>query len=165
MPWQEGLARALHDRGVEVIAYVPDGRLDAVARQLGDVVRTLTREEECVAFAAGYGAAGGRAAVLMQCSGLGNSLNALGSFAIPYRIGIPLVVSMRGTLGESNPSQVAMGRATPALLAGLGIQAFSAHRPEEVAPTAAGVMTLAYDTGMPAALLLEPSLGGRSEAR
>ena len=53
------------------------------------------------------------AAVLMQNSGLGNALNAFGSFAIPYGIGVPLVLSMRGTLGEANPSQVPMGRATP----------------------------------------------------
>ncbi len=75
-------------------------------------VRTLTREEECIGYACGYAAAGGRTAVLMQCSGLGNALNALGSFAIPYAIGIPLVLSMRGTLGEENPAQVPMGRAT-----------------------------------------------------
>ena len=58
-----------------------------------------------------------------------------------------------------------MGRATRGLLDSLGIQSFSVHAPDDVAPTAAGVLTLAYDTGMPAALVLEPSLGGRSESR
>ncbi len=102
--------------GVSAVAYVPDARLRGVIAALDDsiAVRTLTREEECVGFACGYSAAGGRPAVLMQCSGLGNALNALGSFAIPYAIGIPLVLSMRGTLGEENPAQVPMGRATVA---------------------------------------------------
>ena len=50
--------------------------------------------------------------VLMQCSGLGNALNALGSLAIPYGLGFPLVLSMRGTLGERNPSQMPLGRTT-----------------------------------------------------
>ena len=111
-------------------------------------MRTLTREEECVGFACGFSAAGGRPAVLMQCSGLGNALNALGSFAIPYAIGIPLVLSMRGTLGEENPSQVPMGRATTALLAALGIQSFSVERaPTQAGPTTSGVLASAYAAG------------------
>ena len=52
--------------------------------------------------------------VMMQCSGLGNALNAIGSLCLPYGIGVPMILSMRGTLGEANPSQVPMGRATPA---------------------------------------------------
>ena len=103
--WQRAIAEALVAAGVDVVAYVPDARLRGVISALegGPKVRTLTREEECVGYACGFSAAGGRPAVLMQCSGLGNALNALGSFAIPYAIGIPLVLSMRGTLGEENP--------------------------------------------------------------
>jgi sulfopyruvate decarboxylase subunit alpha len=139
LPWQSALAEAACAAGVDVFACVPDGRLHGVVVSLGEqdaVVRTLTREEECIAYACGYGAAGGRVAVLMQCSGLGNCINAIASFAIPYGIGVPIVISMRGTLGERNPSQVGMGRATP------------------------GLFELAYSTGAPAALLLEPALGG-----
>jgi sulfopyruvate decarboxylase TPP-binding subunit len=102
--------------------------------------------------------------VLMQCSGLGNSLNALGSLAIPYALGIPLILSMRGTLGEANPSQVPMGRATVGLLDALAIQSFPVAAEEHAGPTAAGVLQLAYETGIPAALILEPQLGGQRES-
>lgn len=76
--------------GITVAAYVPDTRLQGVLSLL----------------ATGQRIAGKRPVVLMQSSGLGNSLNALGSRAVPYRLGLPRVVSMRGALGEANPSQV-----------------------------------------------------------
>jgi sulfopyruvate decarboxylase subunit alpha len=83
----------------------------------------------------------------MQCSGLGNCLNALGSFVVPYHLGLPLVISMRGTLGEGNPSQVLMGRATASLLSALGIQSFGAHTEEDVRQIALGAFRQA---GVPA---------------
>ena len=72
-------------------------------------LRTLTREEECFGYAAGYRAAGGMPLVLLQCSGLGNAINAIGSLVVPYGLGFPVVLSMRGTLGERNPSQMPLG--------------------------------------------------------
>jgi sulfopyruvate decarboxylase subunit alpha len=167
LPWQQAIADALQAGGVDTVAYVPDARLRGIVAALengGRPVRTLTREEECVAYAAGFQAAGGRAAVLMQNSGLGNALNAFGSFAIPYGIGVPLVLSMRGTLGEANPSQVPMGRATPALLAALGIQAFGVADAAQAGPVTAGVLTLAFEGHSSAAVVLEPALGGQRES-
>jgi sulfopyruvate decarboxylase subunit alpha len=163
--WQHAIADALAAAEVSVVAYVPDARLRGVIAALGDsiAVRTLTREEECIGFACGYSAAGKRPAVLMQCSGLGNALNALGSFAIPYAIGIPLVLSMRGTLGEENPSQVPMGRATVALLAALGIPSYPVSEPDRVGPTMTGVLASAYAAGTTSALVLDPELGGQRE--
>jgi sulfopyruvate decarboxylase alpha subunit len=167
LDWQRAVAAAVRDAGVDTVAYVPDARLRGIVDALGHDgprLRVLTREEECVAYAAGHGAAGRRAVVLMQCSGLGNALNALGSFALPYGIGVPLIVSMRGTLGETNPAQVPMGRATPSLLAALGIQAFSVTDPDRAGATTAGALALSFGTGTGAAVVLEPELGGGREA-
>ena len=166
LDWQRAIADALAAAGVGAVAYVPDARLRGVIAALdGSIaVRTLTREEECVGFACGYSAAGGRPAVLMQCSGLGNALNALGSFALPYAIGIPLVLSMRGTLGEENPSQVPMGRATAGLLAALGIQSYPVHAPAQAGPAMAGILASAFAAGTTSAILLEPELGGQRES-
>jgi sulfopyruvate decarboxylase alpha subunit len=167
LAWQGAIAQALLDGGVEAAVYVPDARLRGIVAALvegGLDPHALTREEECVGYAAGYVAAGGRAVVLMQCSGLGNSLNALGSFAIPYALGIPLILSMRGTHGETNPSQVPMGRATVGLLDSLAIQSFSVAAEEQAGPATTGVLQLAFETGVPAALILEPQLGGQRES-
>ena len=160
--WAATAADALIDSGVSAAAFVPDARLDAIVTRLlarDLVVRTLTREEECVAYAAGRSYAGQVCAVLLQCSGLGNSMNALGSLAVPGGLGIPLVVSMRGTLGETNPAQVPIGMATPALLTAVGIQSFAVRRADDVAPAIRGVVEMA-GAGVTAAVLLESELGG-----
>jgi sulfopyruvate decarboxylase alpha subunit len=165
--WQLAVADTLAASGVTVAAYVPDTRLHAIISRLaqaGTSLRSLSREEECVGYAAGQRIAGGRPVVLMQSSGLGNAINALGSLAIPYRLGLPLVISMRGTLGEANPSQVPMGRAAAALLQALGVQAFPLRRAADARQLTDGVMTLAYQAGECAAVLLEAELGGGRDA-
>jgi sulfopyruvate decarboxylase TPP-binding subunit len=70
---------------------------------------------------------------------------------------------MRGTLGEENPSQVPMGRATTALLSALGIQSFPIREPGEAAPVIRGVVASAYAAGTTGAAILEPTLGGQRE--
>lgn len=165
--WQDAVADTLAARGVTVAAYVPDTRLQPIISRLatsGIRLRSLTREEECVGYAAGQRIAGGRPVVLMQSSGLGNALNAIGSLAVPYRLGLPLVVSMRGTLGEANPSQVPLGRAAGSLLGALGIQAFSVRSAQAAEQVTAGVLTLAFEAGECAAVILEPELGGGRES-
>ena len=159
--WQVELARALAEGGVEAAAWVPDKRLAPVAEALSALsvpVRTLTREEECIGWAAGYRAAGGLPLVLLQCSGLGNSLNAIGSLAVPYGLGFPLVISMRGALGERNPAQMALGRTTTAMLGLLGVQAFSLRRPDEVGVVARGAVNVAEGARELAPIILEPEL-------
>lgn len=166
MIWEHELADALFEAGTDAGAYVPDARLRKVVSRLAEQLplRCLTREEECVAYACGHAAAGGRPVVLMQCSGLGNALNAIGSLLIPYRIGVPLVISMRGTLGEGNPSQVPMGRATVPILNALGVQTFSVRDAAAAEGVAKGIARLAYDARSPAAAILEPELGSQRDA-
>jgi sulfopyruvate decarboxylase subunit alpha len=167
LAWQQQIADAITHASIDAIVYVPDARLRGVVDALGDHgarLRILTREEECIAYACGQLAAGARPIVLMQCSGLGNALNALGSLCLPYGFGLPMVLSMRGTLGEANPSQVPMGRATPAMLAALAIQAFPLADPDRAGQTMAGVLELAFSTATSAAVVLEATLGGGREA-
>jgi sulfopyruvate decarboxylase TPP-binding subunit len=159
--WQAELAEALVGAGVEAAAWVPDKRLDPIAAALaaaGCAPRTLTREEECIGWAAGFRAAGGLPLVLLQCSGLGNSLNAIGSLAVPYGLGFPLVVSMRGTLGERNPAQTALGRTTVAMLGLLGIQTFSLRRAQDAGVVARGAVNVAEGARELAPIVLEPEL-------
>jgi sulfopyruvate decarboxylase alpha subunit len=159
--WQEELADALIEAGVEVAAWVPDKRLAPISERLvqrGIPLRTLTREEECFGYAAGYRAAGGTPLVLVQCSGLGNSLNAIGSLVIPYGLGFPVVVSMRGTLGERNPAQMPLGRTTVAMLEALGIQSFSLRSPAAVATIVKGAIGVADGARVLAPILLEAEL-------
>jgi sulfopyruvate decarboxylase subunit alpha len=159
--WQHELADALIEAGIEVAAWVPDKRLSPIATRVaerGIPLRTLTREEECFAYAAGHRAAGGMPLVMVQCSGLGNSLNAIGSLVIPYGLGFPVVVSMRGTLGERNPSQMPLGRTTVAMLDALGIQSFPLASPDAARAVAKGAMGVAEGARVLAPILLEAGL-------
>ena len=114
--WAAGVCAGLHRAGVRDVVYVPDNPLSHVLREFGqrfpDVRLVLaTREEEAFGIAAGFYLGGRRAAVLLQSSGVGNSLNALTTLLIPYEIPVPMVVSMRGDQGEWNAAQAPMGRA------------------------------------------------------
>lgn len=166
LDWQTALAQAFIANQIDVAAYVPDSRLHGLLEQLGEAditLRSLTREEECVGYAAGQRLAGKRALVLFQSSGLGNSLNALATLAVPSRLGVPLVISMRGALGEANPSQVPMGRATRAILDNIGVQSFEMRDALSATALADGVCSLAFQARECAAILLAPELGGGRE--
>jgi len=161
MTWQAALADALIDAGVEVAAWVPDKRLAPIGDRIverGIALRTLPREEECFGFAAGYRAAGGMPLVLLQCSGLGNALNAIGSLVVPYGLGFPAVLSMRGALGERNPSQMPLGRAAVGLLDLLGVQAFPLSSPADAGAVARGALAVAEGARVLAPIVLEPEL-------
>jgi sulfopyruvate decarboxylase subunit alpha len=159
--WQRELADALVEAGIEVGAWVPDKRLEPIAARLAErriPLRTLPREEECFGYAAGYRAAGGMPLVMIQCSGLGNSLNAIGSLVIPYGLGFPTVISMRGTLGERNPSQMPLGRTTIGTLELLGVETFSLSAPEDARKLVKGAIAVADGARTLAPILLEGEL-------
>jgi sulfopyruvate decarboxylase subunit alpha len=159
--WQQRLADELVEAGVEVAAWVPDKRLAPIATQLaarGIPLRTLTREDECFGYAAGHRAAGGTPLVMIQCSGLGNSINAIGSLVIPYGLGFPVVISMRGALGERNPSQMPLGRTTVAMLEALGVQPFPLRSPGGVTAIVRGALAVADGARVLAPILLDPEL-------
>jgi sulfopyruvate decarboxylase subunit alpha len=124
--WAAGVCDGLHRAGVRDVVYVPDNPLSHVLRDFGDRfadVRLVlaTREEEAFGIAAGLYLGGRRAAVLLQSSGVGNSLNALTSLLIPYEIPVPMVVSMRGDAGEWNAAQEPMGRGIRGIFDAIGI--------------------------------------------
>jgi sulfopyruvate decarboxylase subunit alpha len=172
VPWAEGVAAGLWAAGCQDIVYVPDNPLSHIlaAVQAGHPgVRALlaTREEEAVGIAAGLYLGGRRPVLLMQSSGVGNTLNAVGSLLLAYQIPAVLIVSMRGDPGEWNWAQVPMGRAIVPVLGAFGIQHLTIDREEDARASVLAVATLAFATRVPAACLLPrrltvPVEGGRA---
>jgi len=114
--WAVGVCEGLAATGCGEVVYVPDNPLSHILRALADAHRGIratlaTREEEAFGIAAGLYLGGARPAVMLQSSGLGNSLNALGSLLLPYEIPVLMLVSMRGEEHEWNAAQSPMGRA------------------------------------------------------
>ena len=136
--WAAGVCAGLHAAGSRHVVYVPDNPLSHVLRVLRGMpdVQTIlaTREEEAFGIAAGLYLGGARPTVMLQSSGLGNSLNALTSLLIPYKIPALIVISVRGDAGEWNDAQVPMGRALRPICDALGLP----HETVESSASAAG---------------------------
>ena len=81
-----------------------------------------TREDAALGVAAGAYLGGRLPVVVMQNSGLGVSLNALGSLHILYRLPCLLLVTWRGHEGKDAPEHLVMGRVMPRLLDLFGIE-------------------------------------------
>lgn len=156
--WALGVCAGLYAVGSRHVVYVPDNPLSHVLRVLKDdypdVTTTIaTREEEAFGIAAGLYLGGHRPTVMLQSSGLGNSINALTSLLVPYRIPALIVISMRGDETEWNPAQVPMGRAVPAICEAIGVPHVtveSAHRAQDLV-TRTGQQ--AFASGLPGACL------------
>ena len=103
---------------------------------------------------------GQRGAMLIQSSGLGNALNALGSLAMAYRIPFPLLVSLRGELGEFNPAQLQMGRAVPGCLDALNIRHVTLRSETDLETIVSGALKTCYTAEEPFGLLLSAQLTG-----
>jgi sulfopyruvate decarboxylase alpha subunit len=146
--WPLDVHRALKNAGVRLVGYVPDAghkRLIELChgdRDLRAVV--LSTEEEGIGLAAGAWLGGMRSALLMQSSGVGNCVNALGMMR-ECRFPLLMLVTMRGEEGEFNPWQVPMGRATRTVLESMGVTVHRVAAAEEVGQQMAAAAQRAYD--------------------
>lgn len=125
-PWAQAICRGLATLGTRDVVYVPDNPLSNVLRALAaehPSIRTTiaTREEEAFGIAAGLYLGGVRPVVMLQSSGLGNSINGLASLNVAFEIPILMLITMRGGEGEWNPTQHPMGLAVRPILDSLDI--------------------------------------------
>ena len=162
--WARAVLDAFRAEDVRNLVFLPDtvmGRLLALA-EADPFFRLVAvhREEEAVGVLTGLFLGGERGAMLVQSSGLGNALNALASLAAAYRIPFPLLVSLRGELGEFNPAQLVMGRAVPGCLDALGLQHVTLRREDEVATLVQGALKTCFTAQEPLGVLLSAQLTG-----
>lgn len=111
------LARHLVEHGFDFFTGVPCSLVASLITALephGYVAET--REDAALGLAAGAALAGRRPLVLMQNSGFGVSLNAIGSLQTIYALPCLLVVTWRGYQGKDAPEHLVMGEAMPAIL-------------------------------------------------
>ena len=152
--WAAAVCAGLYAAGSRHVVYVPDNPLSHVLKILRDDLRDVTttiatREEEAFGIAAGLYLGGARPTVMLQSSGLGNSLNALASLLLPYQIPALVLISMRGDAGEWNAAQVPMGRAVGPICHALGLPVSTAETPETTAATVQLAGQTAFSTRLP----------------
>ena len=161
--WSAEVHRELAVAGVRVVGYVPDAghkrliELCQADKKMRAVV--LTTEEEGIGLAAGAWLGGEKSVLLMQSSGVGNVINAIGMMK-ECRIPLVSLVTMRGQQGEFNPWQVAMGQATRAVLEAMGTIVHAADSAEDIAPTVNAALRLAYNSYVSVAVLISQRVIG-----
>jgi len=162
--WREAIIAGLKQNDIRLVCHVADTVLAPIIRALeADEdfhVVTLTREEEGVGLLTGAYLGGTRGALLLQASGFGNILNALGSLAIPYQIPFPIIMSARGGFLEHNVVQVAWGKSAPATAELLGLQTFAMTHAADVPFIATHAMRHAFVSRRPTVLVIETQLSG-----
>jgi sulfopyruvate decarboxylase alpha subunit len=161
--WQNQLFEAFQRYDIRQVAYVPDAGHARLIEQCqnSNAIRSvvLTTEEEGIALLAGAWLGGQRGALLLQSSGVGNTINML-SLARSCRLPLLLLITMRGEWGEFNPWQIPMGQATPDVLEAMGVTLFPVERPEDVAPTIEAAARMAFEGPTAVAVLLRQRLIG-----
>lgn len=91
-----------------------------------------TNESEAIALAFGLRLGGANVFAAIQNSGLANSLNTIGSLVISYEVPFPILVTVRGLVGDPNPAQAPIGQATVPLISALGCDILYAYSNGEV---------------------------------
>jgi sulfopyruvate decarboxylase alpha subunit len=161
--WPLAVHQVLSRLGFGVVGFVPDAghkRLielcQADARMRSVVMST---EEEGIGLATGAWLGGAKTALLMQSSGVGNIVNALGMVR-ECRIPLLIVVTMRGEYGEFNPWQVPMGQATAEVLRAMGCVVQQANAAAEVVAHVDAAARLALGGYCAAAVLISQRVIG-----
>jgi sulfopyruvate decarboxylase alpha subunit len=161
--WRDAIFDAFVDAGIAQVAYVPDaGHKRLIERtQAANGMRAMSvaTEEDAVACLAGAWLGGQKGALLMQSSGVGNTINML-SLAKTCQFPLPMFITMRGEWGEFNSWQMQMGETTQAHLEISGVKCYRCEEPEDVAETVRVVIEQAYNGQTQTAVLLAQKLVG-----
>jgi sulfopyruvate decarboxylase alpha subunit len=161
--WREQIFDVLQDHDIRQVYHVPDaghGRL-IEACQRSNSMRTLalTTEEEGIPLAFGAWLGGQRSVMLMQSSGVGNTINLMG-MTKTLRFPFLTLITMRGDWGEFNSWQYPMGQATPKVLEAMGVLLYSVDNAQEVRATVDAAARSAFNGGQAVAVLLRQKLIG-----
>lgn len=161
--WRDDIFAVLQAHDIRQVYHVPDAGHSRLieACQRSNAMRTLalTTEEEGVALAAGAWLGGQRSVLLMQSSGVGNTINLMG-LTKTMRLPLLTLITMRGDYGEFNSWQYPMGQGTPKVLEAMGVLLYSVDKAEEVKATVDAAARTAFNGGQAVAVLLRQKLIG-----
>jgi sulfopyruvate decarboxylase alpha subunit len=161
--WRDDIFQVLQDHDIKQVYHVPDaGHAKVIeACQKSNSIRTmaLTAEEEGIPLAAGAWLGGQRSVLLMQSSGVGNTINLMG-MTKTLRFPFLTLITMRGELGEFNSWQYPMGQGTQKVLEAMGVLVTSVDKAEDVKTTVDHAARSAFNGGQAVAVLLRQKLIG-----
>lgn len=156
--FEDAIIRILKEEGITLISHLPcdkAGTLCALATGAFPHV-PLLREEDGVGVSAGIYLAGGRPAIVIQSSGLGNMLNALLSLHGTFHLPLPIIASWRGIQNEVIPAQIPFNSRLPAILEGAGIPYATIMEHDEL-PRLQEMIRHSFAEDIPTVTLISPS--------
>jgi len=156
----EKIVSDLVENRVEFVTTVP-------CKQLAGVIEGIDRsdsifhipsnkEDEGMGLCAGAFMGGKRAAIIMQNTAIGVTINTLATLIQYYHMPLPMLISYRGELGEKAACQVEMAIHTKALLAQMNIPTYHFHHPDDVAEFDA-ILKHTFMCNKPTAILTDAS--------
>ena len=156
----------LKNAGINFIVSVPCANLKKLLNLIEedpDIKHVpVTREEEGFGICAGAYMGGMKPAILMQNSGLGNSVNVLASLNKLYNFPILMIISHRGTFGEGVYGQIPMSKATTKVLDSLDLTYQKIEDPNQSQEIVQKAWNLAKISEEPIALLFDINYWNRS---
>lgn len=109
---------------IDIAATLPCDRIKSLLPLIEKNFKTinLTREENGLGICAGLYLGGKLPVMVIQSTGIGNMINALGSLNLTYGIPLPVLASWRGVYNEKIEAQWQFGKNLPAILDAAGIK-------------------------------------------
>lgn len=108
------------------------GVIDGLERHKDIMHVPSNKEDEGMGLCAGAFMGGTRAAIIMQNTAIGVTINTLATLTQFYRMPLPMLISYRGEIGEPVACQVEMAVHTKALLSQLNIPTYHFHHEDDV---------------------------------
>ncbi|MEM3193045.1 MAG: sulfopyruvate decarboxylase subunit alpha [Candidatus Parvarchaeota archaeon] len=167
MKYEEIILDSLINNGVDYIVHIPDKILLPIIklaekRKFPNLI-LVTREEEGIGICAGIYMSGHRPVILMQSSGIGNSITAITSLLQTHYIPLLIIISIRGGLFEYNPADTPLGRSMSKLLDALSIPYFVPGSPDELRYVINGSIPLCQSSQNPVVIGLNDQMLRRYE--
>jgi sulfopyruvate decarboxylase subunit alpha len=145
---------------IEFVTTVPCKQLAGVIAELEESRQIhhvpSNKEDEGMGLCAGAYMGGKRAAIIMQNTAIGVTINTLATLIQYYNIPLPMLISYRGEVGEPVACQVEMAVHTKALLAQMNIPTFHFHKAEDVNELD-GILNHSFMAKKPVAILTDAS--------
>lgn len=117
------------------------------------------KEDEGMGICAGSFMGGKRAAIVMQNTAIGVTINTLVTLQQFYRMPLPMIISYRGELREPVACQVEMAVHTKALLAQINVPTYHFHK-ESDADELDAILEYTFMCNKPVAILTDASFWG-----
>ncbi len=160
MSINKNIVTDLVNNRVEFVTTVPCKQLAGVIDEIegNEAIYHIpsNKEDEGMGLCAGAYMGGKRAAIIMQNTAIGVTINTLVTLIQYYHIPLPMLISYRGELGEPVACQVEMAVHTKALLAQLHIPTYHFHHADDVGELDA-ILKHSFISRKPVAVLTDAS--------